>query len=339
MNPQAAIALPVQGLNTEAYWQNAQKTVSGKGFFNFTTNQVRFLCSIVPFQDQSFCLTKSYAILNEALKCLGENKNVKQIRPLTWAYLRNPGIQKLVLEALNQESRSEDEKRIQKNLWQKYQVLLIPGGVLTKDNIAMHWRYEDLILLESAYQKLQAAVTNSVSPKRLQEFSHLWGAGSAIVRLGDVSINPETKKPLSGQFGEMHWDYPLRIQVVIELQQKMNSPALIAEHLAHENAHANDYLRGNLLGSEQAWSATKFARIFEMCRLTPDYKTSLKRCDDLHPTWFNFHPSDYAAKRSAEYYTKMADEWVRENLQRVPVGRYRCQSKETQALWREMEIN
>ncbi len=202
-------------------------------------------------------------------------------------------------------------------------MLLLPGGIIAGNGTTKNWRVEDLKQIEKNFEKLKSAVGDE---------SHIWGASGTLARLGEKSI--------SGQFGEVYNNYPMQMNVVVDVLKENKSTVQIAQQLAHENAHSNDHLRGRLLTCENlSWSETTHAGIFKACGLNASYKTSLIPCLKSQPTWFNFHPTSYSAIRSAEFYTKMVDQWVRENLNLSKKNSYRCQSAEALSFWNEMEVN
>lgn len=311
-DPRAHVADPILVSNP---------TISG--LYLFAHKNIEMLCSIVEESKQNHCLTKALNILNEATSCLDEKLLVHESRPLAWAFLRNLELEVLITEAVFKKAHSLDEKSIQKNIWQKYQVLLLPGGIIAGNGTTKKWRVEDLKQIEKGFEKLASTIGNE---------SHIWGAGGTLARLGEKSV--------SGQFGEVYNNYPMQVNVVIDVLKENKSALLIAQQLAHENAHSNDHLRGRLLtGDYSSWSETEYAGIFQACELEADYKTSLIPCLKSQPKWFNFHPTSYSAIRSAEFYTKMVDQWVREKLNISRKNTYRCQSAETLSFWNEMEVN
>jgi hypothetical protein len=329
-NSRALIPDPQNYISVSDFKTHSDLNKMSIGFYLYSWKQAEFLCSLT--HNSELCLRKSATILDQALTCLEPNLTVKEVKPMTWAYLRNQEVQSLVLDSIYHKSSSQEELQLQKNLWSKYQVLLLPGKISTPRGLTQSWRIEDLHRIEQSYEKLRQAVSNSVSEKRVFEFSHLWGAGTALARLG--------YKTISGQFGEMEATSPLQISVVVDVLKENKPAELLAQQIAHENSHSHDYLRGLLMtGDYIDWSETNAAQIFEMCGLKPSYEVELYDCRNKNPTWFNFHPTAYPAIRSAEFYTKMLDEWVRENLNLVPKGRYRCQNKETLNFWLEMEKN
>lgn len=328
----ARVSDPIRLISESEFVQNAQKNQKGFGLYLFSWANVQQLCSSVDLSKQRYCLDKSASILNEALSCLNEELLVNETRPLAWSFLRNPELEALMTGALFEKASSMEELNLQKGLWQKYRILLLPAQVKTGVGLTKAWRIQDLKQIEKSYEKLMVAVTNAVGPQKVLEYSHVWGAGGILARVGELSV--------SGQFGEVYADYPMQINVVIDVLKEKKSAAQLAQQLAHENAHSNDHLRGRLLtGRISSWSETSSAQIFWMCGLEAHYETSLMPCFRLQPQWFNFHSTSYPARRSAEFYTKMVDQWVRENLGLSKKKPYRCQNAQTLFLWNEMELN
>ena len=311
--------------------EQASHTKMSQGFYLYSWPHVQNLCSLLETSDSLFCLNTSATILSQAMNCLRENLSIKELKPLSWSFLRNPEIAKLITQALIKKSTSDKEAQILKNIWAQYRVLILPGNTPTPLGMTKNWKIHDLEHLEKSFEKLKQAITHAVGENNIFQYSHIWGAGGALARLGELSIN--------GQFGEIYDQHPMQINVVIDdLQMKKNSKQ-IAQQIAHENAHSSYYLMGRYLtGNAVSWSETSFSKIFEMCDLPVNYETSLKTCLKENPTWFNFHPTSYPATRSAEFYTKMVDHWVRENLFLTTRSSYQCQDKQTVKLWKEMEF-
>jgi len=298
-------------------------------FQNYAFSQARFLCSFTPPADR--CLEKSLSILASAQSCLKKNSSIKEIYSLATSYLRNPEVSSIISESIFRASPTQTET-VQRNIWRKFRVLVLPAGLKTKNGLTQSWKNEDLLILESAYEELASAVKNAVGPARLWEFSHIWGAGGVIARRGKLTVK--------GQFGEVYSNEPWQVNVVINIGRVDMSTQTIAQRIAHETAHSRDYLLGETLpGKKLSWSESTFANIFNLCDLPAAYETSLMPCYKKHPDWFNFHSTAYSAICSAEFYTKMLDEWVRGNLKLVKLDRYRCQNNITESLWQEMEIN
>lgn len=339
-NPKSIILNPVAVITPEELYQKALRSKKSLGFLNYAWPNVKTLCSEVPSEAQTTCLNTSATILSEAMDCLSENETVKQLRPLTWAFLRNPKLAQMITSALKKKASSQEEVQLQKEFWDKYRVLLLPGNIRTEMGMTLVWGIEDLKQTQLGFEKLKKAIATRTGSKNTFYFSHLWGAGGTLLRMD--AITHEEMKPVSNQFGEIYNTYPTRIHVVVNVtdtKTKMG-PNQIAQRIAHENGHSNDYLLGYYLsGDSISWSETSFSKIFEMCDVKPSYEVPLFACLKNHPTWFNFHPTKYSASRSAEFYTKMLDQWVRENL-KINLGPpYRCQNNSTENLWKEMELN
>ena len=331
-DPRARVSDPEQLISDDQFQKKAEKNTANFGFFIFAWGNVQQLCSLVEASAQNYCLQKSAGILNEAMSCLDQKLFVHETRPLVWSILRNQELESLITESLYKKANSPEEKEILKNIWQKYYVLVLPAEIPTPIGLTKKWRIEDLKHMEKSFEKLMSAVSNAVGKENAVFYSHIWGAGGTLARLGTLSV--------SGQFGEVYNTHPMQINVVIDVLKERKSTTQIAQQLAHENAHSNDHLRGRLLtGQLASWSETGMAQIFQMCGLPARYNTSLMPCYQKKSQWFNFHSTSYPARRSAEFYTKMVDQWVRENLKLNSKKPYRCQNSQTLSLWNEMEVN
>lgn len=337
-NPKSIIADPEVIITPEEFYQKSLRSKKSSGFLNYTWPSVKTLCSEVETEEQTTCLNISATILSEAMDCLSENQNVKHLRPLTWSFLRNPKLAKTITLALNKKASSQAEVQLQNEFWNKYRVLLLPGNMKTEMGMTLAWRVEDLEQLKIGFENLKKAIVFRTGHKNVHLYSHIWGAGGTLLRMD--AISHKGMKPVSGQFGEIYNIYPTRVHVVVNVTEASMKPNLIAQRIAHENGHSNDYLMGyHLSGEASSWSETSFSKIFEMCDVKPSYEVPLFACLKNHPTWFNFHPTTYSASRSAEFYTKMLDQWVRENLEIHKSSSYRCQNNSTESLWKEMELN
>jgi hypothetical protein len=230
---------------------------------------------------------------------------------------------------------------IRNQIYDRFGVTVLPHGTSfeyrNKDNewvtgVSYAWRAEDLRLLANGYEILRTAVRNAVGEENLPKYAFIWGSGRKIARFD----RPKEE----GEFGYVHSDLPTQVNVTVDLVEAGFAPQVVAERIAHENAHATNFLIAlERYQDAISWTETEFARIFEFCRISPGPKTSLKSCRNKKPRWFNFHPSDYAARNSSEFYGKMVEQWVRESLGRDTRGHYRCQTPETQIFWREMTTN
>lgn len=300
-----------------------------EGLADFSKRYIKFLCF-----ENADCLQKAQNILKQSLDCVDPESSVKEWRKQATAFMRDESFKQII------ESRflQDDPTGIRRKIWEEFEVLVLPGGLKTPTVQTLNWKEVDLQLLWRGYQTLKTAIANAVGYDRLDEFSHIWGAGGSVARGGE-------EMPGLNQLGEVWNIYPLQMNVVVSLSDRRFTANEVAQRIAHENAHSQDYLLGafrNEFGN--GWSETTDAQIFHQCELRPAYETELTNCWELHPEWFSFHPSknpskpSYASKRAAEFYSKMIDEWVRENLGLVkkPIP-YRCQSPETLGFWREME--
>lgn len=299
------------------------------GLKEFSKRYIQFLCN-----GSSECSQRAHEILEDSLECVNSSDSVKEWRKQATAFMRDEDFKSFI------ETRylKDDPSGIRKKIWQDFEILVLPGGLKTPVAQTQDWKERDLMLLLEGYRKLKEAITNAVGEDRVDEFSHIWGAGGAVARGGK-------EYPGLNQLGEVWNIYPLQMNVVVSLSQKRFSSEEIAQRIAHENAHSQDYLLGAIRGDVGgSWSETGEAQIFKRCELAPRYETALVSCWVDNPSWFNFHPVNtdakkvnYASIRSAEFYSKMIDEWVRENLGLLKKSPYRCQSPVTLGLWREME--
>ncbi len=337
-NSKSTITDPANIITPVQFHQKSFRSKRSLGFFNYVWNNVKTLCSVVEIEDQTTCLNTSATILAEAMDCLTDNQTVKELRPLTWSFLRNSQLARIITSALQKKASSQAEVQLQKDFWNKYRVLLLPGNLKIEMGTTLGWKIQDLRQIQLGFEKLKKAIATRTGLEKVHQFSHIWGAGGSLLRMD--AIPSKGIKPVLGQFGEIYNIYPTRIHVVVNVKDNEMGPDLIAQRIAHENGHSNDYLLGYYLsGNSSSWSETSFSRIFEMCDVKPSYEVPLFACLKNHPTWFNFHSTNYSASRSAEFYTKMLDQWVRENLKIHSGPSYRCQNNATESLWKEMELN
>ncbi len=259
-------------------------------------------------------------------------QTVKTLRRKALDFTRDKEFRSLVAANLLGENNQSEQFRIRARLWAKMDVLILDGAVATPIGDSLKFSTAELRLIEAGYERLRDAVENAVGLTRAEEFSHVWGAGGFVAKLGS--------KTVGGQFGLMDSLSPSQVNVVVDVAASGFTPNEIAQRLAHENAHSQDVLLGMVRwGNDFHWSETSEAKIFAGCEELPKYNTELYRCRTSHPSWFNFHPTDYSAYNSAEFYASMVNEWVRVHLKLKVAGSYQCQNKQTELYWTEMEEN
>lgn len=230
-------------------------------------------------------------------------------------------------------STTGESVAIAARIQQEFGVTVVGAGIQTPFGVTREWGEKNLRLLEQGYRTLRRAIANAFGEERAVAFSHNWGRGGRIARIGDNRHD-------RGEFGFIRSDFLPQINVTADLAQQRFSPELVAQRIAHENAHISDLAQGER--PHQTWSETTAAQIFKMCGMKPGYRQSLTDCWRQHPQWFSFQllgprGGNHAAVNSREFYAKMVDAWVRENLGLVPRGHYRDQNQTTAAFWAEME--
>ncbi len=305
-----------------------------KGIFIFSAAYAKFLCATLSDSAQRKCNILSAKILQQALSCVDQKPSPQSIRALGSAYMRNAEFKNFIIPSFFNPHDQNEGLEIRKRILNEFNVIVVAGGFKTPTWTSEAWSTAELALLEKGYIKLKKAIVNRFGEARVKEFSHMWGAGGLVVRLGRVSI--------SGQFGEVLSYVPMQMNIVTNIVKDQFTPTTVAERLAHESTHAQDYLVGLSSGKNIYWTETEDAKIFRFCEAPVGYRTNFSQCYKSNPEWFNFQPVskkgyNYAAHNSAEFYGKMMDEWVRDSLGVVQAGRYRCQSSQTFALWNEME--
>lgn len=216
-----------------------------------------------------------------------------------------------------------DSIRIRTAIWKKYRVLVVGN-----------WKLEDLVRLQAGFDRLRVAVGNAVGEVRVDEYSHIWGAGGTIDFKGDKTVR--------GQFGSNDYARPFTTDVVGPL--KNFSVDEVAKRIAHEASHSNDKVLGYIrTGTKIPWTQESSRALLRAC--TPDKpldpppqddRVSFYDCRKLKQELFSYFPSDYAAINASEFYTKMVDHWVEDQLKKRPAS-YACKSEQTFRLWREME--
>ena len=276
------------------------------------------------------CVTLAKQVIGHELTCLKPGLSLNQVRLLVTAFLRDEKIASIIIPAVLGLPNNSEESNIKYRLWRDFKVL-IADQIQTPNGKAIGFKLDELRQLEGGYRLLRQALSSRVSTNRVTDFSHVWGAYGLVARV------PPEQKLLKGQFGEVSPDFIFQINIVTSPLNFL--PELVAQRIAHENGHTNDQLVGIYLdGNGGDWTSSPRRSISKACGLVKPYKgISLMSCFNSHPTWFNFHPTSYAATNPAEFQTKMIDEWVRENLGLVTMGRYRCQSRDTLTFWNEME--
>ncbi len=321
----------LNGIYQKLFLRNSTVTLP-RGIMYFAIPYAEFLCSQIAKDQQKSCNLTAARLIDRSLKCAATGMTVKSIRPLGTSFMRNAEFQDFILPVAMGQSDQSESYAIRKRILEQFQVLIVAGGQKNPIGIAKNFNIQELRLIEQAYIQLRTAVKNRVGVNRVSEFSHIWGAGGMLARIG--------KKTVKGQFGEVYSNFILQTNVVVDVVTEGFSANGLAERIAHESGHSQDYIAGYAVaGKDSFWSETAQAQIFAKCGVRAKYGASLMGCYKNTPTWFNFHPTNYSAKNSTEFYGKMLDEWVRENLGLVAMGRYRCQSKETSAYWDEMEAN
>ncbi|MBC7740964.1 MAG: hypothetical protein H7061_02125 [Bdellovibrionaceae bacterium] len=288
------------------------------------------LCSRVSARERSTCQSLANQITENAFKCLALNLNVKHLRSLVTAFLRDENFVKLVLPAvLGPESNSE-ESHAKYRIWRTYRMLAV-GSLAIKNHRTNVFSVSELKRLEESLALSRQAVLARVGSQRVNEFSHMWGAYGMLTKKGNSSI--------TGQVFELNQENILELNIVINDLNKISAVEL-GQRLLHEAGHAHDHLLGMYLtGDDVAWTDTADAKIYKLCQAKPAWQTRLWRCYADQPNWFNFNRTNYAGFNAAEFYALQLNEWARENLGLVPTGRYRCQNATTLALWNDMEKN
>lgn len=319
-----ATFLTNSGAQASSYWTEAHN-----GLMRFSERYIEFLC-----QGQSACLEVAGKSIANSLERIDTARPIGVIRNQALAFMK----ESLIKEFIQEHYLQDDPGLWRQRIWNEFDVLVLPGGYDTPSARTIPWKEEDLKILYQGYIKLREAISRAVGADRVDEFSHVWGAGGLVARTLPRPLLPG-QKPVSGQVGDVFNLFSIQINIVNSPTQFGYTSLTLAQRIAHENAHSQDYLYGalrNVIGSN--WTETSAAQIFKHCQLPARYETPLLSCIDKNPEWFNFHPTKYGATNSAEFYTKMLDEWVRENLGLVKKKvLYRCQSPETLGFWREME--
>lgn len=321
-------------LTNSAVQASTCSPTASAGFREFSKRYIKFLCL-----EKWDCQELAENILKESTACVDPTQSVKQFRKQVTSFMWNEQFQRIIARHFLEDDRSGWRQKI----WKEFNVLVLPGGLNSPYAKTSDWSDGELELLYHGYKKLQETIEISVGAARVQEFSHIWGAGGTIVRSEPMSLKPGMRK-LTTQFGEVINLYALQVKVVRDLVEAKFSVETLAQRIAHENAHSQDYILGALRNKMgENWTETDGAKIFKACNLPARHDTNLVSCFKRNRHWFNFHPSsnpnsNYAADTPAEFYTKMIDEWVRENLGLTKKERpYRCQSPETLRFWQEME--
>lgn len=318
-----------------------QKDLSSSNIYQYAKPYAQFICDNVETSQKQNCHQLTQKILNQSAACLNSDLSVKELRPLALAFTRHPWVKELIKN--NYFKFNSEESLIRQQIWTEFQVLILPTGYLTpvprsyenpNPDFTKSFSVLELKLLQQGFRTLKRSIIQSVGEKRIQEFSHLWGAGGILARNGVVSVR--------GQFGEVWSHYSMQLNIVAAITSF--SPATLAERIAHENAHSQDRLFGAAkLQLGQSWTGSATASIFQECEIDlgskEPYDIRLYPCRSKHPIWFNYHPTGYSAFNSAEFYTKMMDLWVRENLNSDIRKKYHCQNQETQNFWKEMELH
>jgi hypothetical protein len=293
----------------------------------WSQSYIKSLCSPVSESDQADCIALGYELVEKSLGQLSAHPSLHELRVAATSMLEQNNFRNYIARYINFNGTSE--ALIRQRIWQDYGVIVLPGDLKTSLGVTRNFSLEDLNLLEMGFKRLLQAISNVVGANRVREFSHIWGAGGVMAKLGSSSVG--------GQFGEVSQYIPAQINIVVDIKATGFTADTIAQRIAHENTHSNDYILGLLTtGVSVHWTETEDAKIFSYCGLPAGWDTSLMDCLKKHPTWFNFHYSEYSARNSAEFYGKMVDAWVREALglsQKI----YRCQNNSTRDFWNEMQ--
>lgn len=251
---------------------------------------------------------------------------------MIWSFLRNSEFNELIRQSISSKISSENDRAIVASFWDEFKILVFPAGTVNKMGTSRAWSSQDLIRLKDGFARLKQAIANRVGAANVDQFSHLWGAGLSLTKQG--------RSEKGGQLAEIFTNFPMQVHIVIDVATSNKNADMLAQQLAHESSHSNDQVWGRILtGDHLSWSYTPLAHIFRQCNVKVDRDTSLENCRQKNMKWFSFHYSYYASINSSEFYTKMMDEWVRENLNLVKIGRYRCQNRQTLYFWNEMEQN
>jgi len=322
-------------LTNSAVQASTCSPIAQAGLRKFSKQYIQFLC-----QGKPDCIELGQSILEDSTRCVETSKSIKVWRKQVTSFMRDDRFRRIV----EHHFLLDDPSGWREKIWKRFGVLVLPGGLKSPYADTKEWSESDLSLLYSGYEKLQEAITHAVGKERLFEFSHIWGEGGTLALSDPMGLRPGMRK-LTTQFGEVINIYAIQIKVVTSVTEAGYTSEKLAQRLAHENGHSQDYILGALRNNIGAnWTETTGASIFKSCELPASYKTNLGGCFKKHPHWFNFHPStdpnsNYAADTPAEFYTKMIDEWVRENLKLTKKAvDYRCQSPETLRFWSEMEV-
>jgi hypothetical protein len=299
------------------------------GVILFAKGLAEFICIHAGGADEKACLKIASRHLERAAAGAPAAKSVGELRRMALAFMDDDKFRSYVVETFLADKSTGSIWR--RDIWDEFQVLVLPGGVKTPLGVTKSWTDEELKSLSLGYRLLRTAV-NGATGGKAPDFSHIWGGRGVLARLGE--------KTADGQFGTVDSSFATQVNVVVNVVEEGFTAGELAQRLAHENAHSQDILLGTVRMREAChWSETAAAKVFQYCGVPARYDTSLMGCREWHPEWFNFHPTDFAAHNSAEFYGKMVDAWVRERLNMTPMDSYRRQSRVTELFWSEMEKN